>query len=185
MAYSISGDSTYSHSKTDSSSQGRESTSSSVRRLDDQTYQELQRTLRRMQAGAEEEDPRYSKQAAINDTKGIVDSIFADYADTALPQILERQGQSGGYSSTGTQLLANDAYSRTTAKASEVVLQAIQGYAATQNEKRQTSIQGLGTVLEGLLAAREDSTSSSTFNTSSRSRTSGWSKKISGSYSGF
>lgn len=170
---------TYSQSKTDSSSQGRENSSTSVRRLDGETYQELQKTLRQMQRATEEEDPRYSKQAAIRDSKGIVDSIFADYADTALPQILERQGQSGGYSSTGTQLLANDAYARTTAKASEVIMSAIQGYAATQNQKRQTGIQGLGTVLEGLLAAREDTTNNSSFTSSSKAKTSGFSAKAS------
>lgn len=163
----------YSQSSSTSSSTGRERTSTQTRRLSDQQYMELSSTLRQLQGNVEDEDIAYSKDQAIKDSKGLIDNIFAEYRDQDLPQILEKQGSTGAYSSTGTQLLANDAYARTTAKASSAVLGAIASYADIQNQKRATSTNALSSVLSGLLAAREDTNTQSVFSTSSKSRSKG------------
>jgi len=179
----VEGSSTFSQSSTTSNSSGRERSTSQTRRLTDQQYMELSRTMRELQAGVEEEDAAFSKAQAIKDSKGLVDNIFAEYRDQDLPQILEKQAVTGAYSSTGTQLLANDAYARTTAKASSAVLGAIASYADIQNQKRATSTNALSSVLSGLLAAREDNTTQSVFSTASKTKTKGQTHKISGGYS--
>ena len=179
----VEGSSTFTNSSTKSSSTGKERTNTSVKRLSDEQYMELSRTLREMQGQVEEEDAAFSKGQAIKDSKGLVDNIFAEYRDQDLPQILEKQGATGAYSSTGTQLLANDAYARTTAKASSAVLGAIASYADIQNQKRNTSANALSSVLSGLLAAREDTATTSVFSTDSRSKSKGQTHKVSAGFS--
>lgn len=173
----FSGSASTSSSSSSSNSSGREGTTSQTRRLTDEQYLELSNTLRQLQGDIEDPDEAFSKKQAIKDSKGLVDSIFAEYKDQDLPQILEKQGATGAYSSTGTQLLANDAYARTTAKASSAVLQAISGYADIQNQKRSTSTNALSSILSGLLAAREDNTTNSVFSTESSSKSKGKSLK--------
>lgn len=162
-----------------SKSTGAETSNTNTRRLSDADYESLSATLRRMQSGSEEEDAKYSKEAAIRDTKGLVDSIFSEYRKTDLPQIMEQQGKTGGYSSSGAQLLSNDAFATATNKAASTVLGAIQGYSQIQNDKRQTSIQGLSSILSGLLQARESSTVDSVFSTNSSSKAKGKSASLS------
>lgn len=183
MAWGIKGSSSFSNSSTTSNTTGRERSSTQTKRLTDAQYMELSRTMRELQGDVESEDIAYSKDQAVKDSKGLVDNIFAEYRDQDLPQILEKQGATGAYSSTGTQLLANDAYARTTAKASSAVLGAIASYADIQNQKRATSTNALSSVLSGLLASREDTTTQSVFSTSSKSKSKGQTHKISGSYS--
>lgn len=172
-------DYTRSSTDTSSSSSGTERGSTSTRRLGDQQYSELSRTLRTLQRDVEEEDPLYSKSAAIKDSRGLVESIFNQYRESDLPNILTQQGQAGAYSSTGTQMLANDAFARANTQASSAVLQAIGSYAGIQSEKRSVAGQSLSTVLQGLLAAREDIATQSAFDTKSKAKSVGKTTKVS------
>lgn len=165
----------YTRSSTDTSSRGSgtERSSTSTRRLGDQQYKELSATLRTLQQDLDQYSPEYSKSAAIKDSKGLVESIFQQYRESDLPNILQQQGQAGAYSSTGTQMLANDAFARANTQASSTVMQAIQSYAGIQNERRSVSSAALNNVLSGLLAAREDVTNQSSFTTQSSSKAKG------------
>jgi hypothetical protein len=71
----------------------------------------------------------YNKALGISDAHDLVDSIFAEYRDTDLPQIYQSMNGSGGYNSTTAQLLANDAYARATAKAAKETLDNVAKYA--------------------------------------------------------
>lgn len=183
MAFGVTGGLTTTKSETDTRSRGSEQGVTRSRRLDEAQIQELSRTMRGLQRDVEEEDERYGKSAAIADTKGIVNQIFQDYRETTLPDILSQQSAAGAYSSTGTQLLANDAFARTTNQASATVLQAISEYAGIQDQRRQTASNALSNVLQGILASREDTSYSTLFDTSSQSKAKGTTKKISGGFS--
>lgn len=181
--FNFGADYTRSSSDTSSRSTGTERTSTSTRRLGDQQYKELSATLRSLQSDLDEYAPQYSKEAAVKDTKGLVESIFNQYRESDLPNILQQQGQSGAYSSTGTQQLANDAFSRATTQASSAVLQAITSYADIQNQRRSVSGAALNNVLSGLLAAREDTTATSAFTTQGSSKSRGKTTKASAGFS--
>lgn len=164
----------YSQSSTTSSGSGSEQSNSVTQRLNSDQINYLSNLLGTM--GDEMAyDPNYSKDAAIADSQGIVDNIFRSYRESSLPNILERQTQTGAYSGTGTQLLANDAYARTTSQASEAVMNAIMGYADIQNQRRATASNAMSSILGGLLSAREETTASSQFRTDSQSKTTGMS----------
>lgn len=75
----------------------------------------------------------YSKDAAFKDSDAIVQQIFNEFQNTALPQIYNAQANSGGYNSTTGQLLANDAFSRTVAQAQAAKLKAASDYGAVAN----------------------------------------------------
>lgn len=168
----------YSQSSTKSSSSGSEQMNSVTQRLGSDQINYLSGLMQ--QLGDEFGfDPDYSKDQAIADSQGIVDNIFRQYSETALPNILERQTQTGAYSGTGTQLLMNDAFARTTAQASEAVMSAIMGYADIQNQRRGTASNAMSSILGGLLQAREETTGSSSFRTESQSKTQGMSAGVS------
>lgn len=76
----------------------------------------------------------YGKEAAINDSMGLINSIFKEYQNVALPNIHQAGINSGGYNSTTGQLLANDAYAATTNKAAATVLQAIKEYRGIEQQ---------------------------------------------------
>jgi hypothetical protein len=180
--FNFGADYTRSSSDTSSRGSGTERSTTSTRRLGDQQYRELSATMRRLQADLDEYSPEYSKEAAVKDTKGLVESIFTQYRESDLPNILQQQGQSGAYSSTGTQLLANDAFARANTQASSAVLQAIGTYAGIQNERRSVSSSALSNVLSGLLAAREDVTQESAYSTVSSSKAKGKTTKASAGF---
>jgi hypothetical protein len=73
-------------------------------------------------------DSQYTKDKAIADSSGVVDSIFKKFKEVALPQIYTAQNQSGGYNSTGAQQLADSAYGQATADSASVVLDTINKY---------------------------------------------------------
>lgn len=90
--------------------------------------------LRQVQGGP---DAAFSKEAAQLDARATVDQIFKDFQRDALPNILSLQGQSGTYSNTGVQGLANDAYAQTVGKAGALVLDTIAKYAGIQQAGEQ------------------------------------------------
>lgn len=182
MGFGFSGSFTKSKSKSSTTASGSEQTQSSTRRLDAAQQEELKRLLTQFGLSSTTEDVAFSKSAAIRDATDMVNSIFADYREQELPQILGGMSASGAYSATGGQLLSNDAMARTTNKAAQTVLGNIASYAGIANQKRQTSIAGLDTAVNALLASQEDTTMSSQFQTRSQTKSSGSSGKLSGSF---
>lgn len=91
--------------------------------------------LSQIQAGP---DAAFSKDAATNDTREAISNIFTEYSEQDLPQILSLQSQSGTYSNTQTQQLANDAFARTVGKAGSLLLDTIAKYAGIQQAGRET-----------------------------------------------
>ncbi len=180
--FSISGSLTHSKSSSTTNATGSETGSSSTRRLDAAQQEELKRLLTQFGLSANKEDAAFSKSAAIKDATALVNSIFSDYKEQELPQIIGGMSTSGAYSATGGQLLTNDAYARTTNKAAQTVLANIASYADIANQKRQTSIAGLDTAVNALIASQEDTTMASEFKTRSKTNSKGWSHKIAGSY---
>lgn len=80
-------------------------------------------------SGGTGEDPRYSKEAAISDSQGMVASIFDRYRKDALPDIFSSQGRAGAYNNTSAQLMANDAFAQANTAAAGVVMDTIVKYA--------------------------------------------------------
>lgn len=76
----------------------------------------------------------YSKDAAILDAQGAVANLFNQYKNNTLPEIYQAQNLSGGYNGSTSQLLANDAFAATTAKAAALNLDAIQKYRKIQQD---------------------------------------------------
>lgn len=59
---------------------------------------------------------------AQRDSKSVVDNIFTQYQEEALPEIFTASESAGVYGSSGAQTLANDAYARTVSNASELTM---------------------------------------------------------------
>lgn len=70
----------------------------------------------------------YNKITAQADANQLVNSIFLDYREEALPQIYQAQNGVSAWNSTTAQLLVNDAYAKTVSKAAGVVLDNIGKY---------------------------------------------------------
>jgi len=166
-----------SQSTTTSSSSGNESSSANSRRLDVAQENELKKLLTKFGLGMGAEDAQYSKGAAIADASGMINELFEQYRNTDLPQILSAQGQSGGFSSSGAQLLVNDAYARTVSKGAGVIAQNIANYEGIQQAQKAGATTSFASILQGLLGAKESSSASSAFSTKSKSKTTAVSAK--------
>lgn len=144
-------------------------------------------------------DPGYTKQDAIADSQGLVDSIFRQFRSTSLPQIYAAQGSAGAYNSTGAQLMANDAYADTVSKAQSAVLGNIKSYADITAQMKAAGTDETNSRVGALLSAlglqqdatkkqtgteNVDQTTNFTSSTKSFSKTKGKSAGIGGSFSG-
>lgn len=170
MVMKIGGSTDIGISQTTASSSGTKREESATRRLtakDEAFVQELMRAF----GSKTTADTAGARKNAIKDTKGIVDELFRSYKEQALPEIMSKQQQSGGYGATTTQMLGNDAYARTVNQAAATQLNAISAYEATELNRSQLALQGLSTSLQSLIAAREDTTASGAFSTKSKSTT--------------
>ena len=77
----------------------------------------------------------FSRTQALADSQGLVAEIFNQYKNNALPEIYQGQVSSGGYNSTTSQLLANDAFASASSKAAAQMVDTILKYnAANQND---------------------------------------------------
>ncbi len=110
-----------------------------------QLAEALAMLLGEARAGAGE----WSKSAAKADSKDAVAALFRDYKQTALPKIYGAQTQTGGYGSTGAQLLANDAFASATAKAAQLQQATISDYAKNRQQQLQVLAGLLGTQTAG------------------------------------
>lgn len=79
----------------------------------------------------------YSKADAVTDVAGTISSIFRQFKEQDLPQIMGQMGLAGAYNSTGAQFLANDAFAEATAKSADTTLQALKDYAGITRENEQ------------------------------------------------
>jgi len=68
----------------------------------------------------------FDPAAAAASASGVVKSIFDAYQKTALPKIADMSNRGGSYDSTAHQLMANDAFAKATAEASDTVLRVVQ-----------------------------------------------------------
>lgn len=88
----------------------------------------------------------FSKNMAIADTQGQVNELFRTYANTSLPQIYQAENTSGGYNSATGQMMANDAFAQTVAKAQAQQLDTIKTYRALQQGDFSTLAQLVGSI---------------------------------------
>lgn len=91
----------------------------------------------------------YGKQAAIADSRGLVSSIFREYQNEALPQIMQMEAGSGGYNSSTGQLLANDAFAGAVSKSQAAVLDTINKYRAIEQNDFATLAKLVGSIPGG------------------------------------
>lgn len=157
---------------------GSEATRQTTQRLDNASIASLTSLLQSVQdsiTGKKE----FTREAAIQDSEGIVKDLFTQFAETALPQIISKASQGGAYNSSAAKLLSDNLFAQTVGKAAEVRVNAISQYAQANAAKQQTAAQTLGTVLQGLLQAKETSTLDSMVNSVTSSRFKGKSQNTS------
>lgn len=167
-------------STTNSSASGNQSSLENTRRLssDDEAY--VKDLLKVFGSGAKV-DLSAARKNAIADTKLSVESLFSQYKDTALPQIMTAQQRTGGYGSTTAQALSNDAFAKTVGQAGQLQLNAINQYETNALNKSQQALSGFSTSLQALLQANETKTAASAFSSKSKSTTN--SASVSGNFS--
>ena len=168
MAWNVSGG--HSISQTNSSGSGSQDESATTRRLsvDDEMYM---KDLLRSFGAATTPDLKSARQNAIKDSEGAITDIFNQFKDFALPEIMTKQQQSGGYGGSTTQLLANDAGARAVAQGAAVRLNAINQYENTALSRSQQALSGMSTSLQALLSAQETSSKTSAYKTKAKSTT--------------
>ena len=91
-------------------------------------------------------DIEYSKDTAIADAQGTVNTIFDTFKDEALVQVYYPQCIANGYNSTTMQLLSNNAYAKTVSEGAKVVLDNIQKYAGIRVSDLQVMSQLIGAI---------------------------------------
>lgn len=146
MALGLSFGGSKSKSKTQSSSKSTSSGTSILEGMDAEAKAQLDDFLGILMgrvAGPNAEDPRYSKEAAIADSTGMVASIFNQYEKTALPKIFSGMGKAGAYNSTGSQLMANDAFAQANTDAAGVVMDTILNYAKLSRGEQDAETEAL------------------------------------------
>jgi hypothetical protein len=158
MMFSIGGKTGISQTKEEGQStartSGNEASKQTTQRLSDSNIADLSALLKTIQGnitGSKE----FTREAAIQDSAGIVKELFAQYSQQALPQIISKASQSGAYNSTAAQLLADNAFAETISKSAQVRTNAIAQYAQADATKQQVQTQTLGTILQSLLQAKE------------------------------
>lgn len=99
---------------------------------------------------------QYTRANALADSRGVVDSITRQLRENAIPQILSGQVEAGGYNSTGSTALANDAVQRASETASNLAMDQINKYGALQTN----NLTGAATVMDALKGVNTTETSS-------------------------
>ena len=74
-------------------------------------------------------DSTYSKQNAINDSSGAINSLFENFKDE-IPAVYQPECIVNGYNSTTMQLLVNNAFAKTMVEGAKLQLANIKDYAA-------------------------------------------------------
>lgn len=122
-------------------------------------------------------ESQYTRENAITDASGVVNDIFRQYREQALPEIYSAQGSTGAYNSSAAQLLANDAYGSAVSQSAQVVTDNIARYAELGQNEQQLAISSLldALKLQGSAYEQEnvDQTSNSIFESTSNTRSRG------------
>lgn len=82
---------------------------------------------------------RFSKEAAIRDTQGVVESIIRRNLENTLPQIRSAQTSAGLMNDTTSSLMENDLQARINRESQATILDTIQKYAQLQQAAAQTA----------------------------------------------
>lgn len=98
----------------------------------------------------------FAKSQAIADARYFYDDIFREHREKNLPQIWNNQCRSGLYLDTTSQLLANDAYSRTVDKAGAATIETVIKYADVEISRSNPVNQGFATRLQDHKATEEN-----------------------------
>jgi hypothetical protein len=154
-------------STTNTSSSGSSAENSKVRRLSEADEAFVSNLMRNFSAGGEA-DLKGARANALKDVKGSINNLFSEFSNTVLPQIMTQQNRTGGYNSSTSQLLTNDAFARTVAQGASLTMDAVSRYENAALAKSAQALQGFGTSLDALLNASQ--TSSTTLDSKSKSR---------------
>lgn len=155
---------------------GTENIFNVVERLDQNTIAQLTELLG-MFSGELSEESEYTRERALQDVRGLVDATFQEYAQEYLPQVLTAQSQTGSFSSSAAQELADRGYADAVQRGTQLQLSAIAEYAGLANQERQTSLGGLQAALQGLLGARETTTGTTEIDTETKGTSKGRSRE--------
>lgn len=180
MSFSIGGGRGSSSSR--STTTGSESGRSTTTRLDQDQLDLVQQLTSLLAGNLQGGGTQFSANQARQDVQGSIENLYRTYSESVLPQIFSTQAGAGAYNSSTAQLLANDAFARTTAEAGALELQAITDYAQLGQQQQNITLQGLQALLNAQLQARETQEYSSSFTSTTRSRGSGSSFNLSGGY---
>lgn len=167
---------TRSSTTTSGKASGAETSTGQTRVLDTATEEELKGLLTQFSLGATGTG-KFTREQALLDVGGQVKQLFTDMSEQYIPKIMEQQATGGGYSGSGAQLLANDAFSRTVAQASTLQTGAIKDYETMNQAGRTLDLQGFSTALQGLLGAKKDTSEQSQFASQNSSKSVGKSVK--------
>lgn len=129
-----------------------------------------------------EGDGQYSRENAIADAQGVVQNIFREFSEKALPEIYSAERGTGAYNATATQFLANDAFGEAVSRSAQVVQKNIIDYAQLGQNDSQLQISALLDALKLQGSAYErtdlDQESSSQFSGTSSTNTRGSSSSM-------
>lgn len=131
-----------------SSTKASTTTNTTVKKFDEQSKMVLDQLMQYLQGGLPNAGADFSRNNAIADSQNIVKSIFDQYKQTALPQIAMGMQGAGVYNATAGQSLANDAFGKATANASQAVLDNIIKYAGLKQQDQSLTLNGLLNTLQ-------------------------------------
>lgn len=157
-------------STTGTTSSGSSTEKSNIRRLSEADEAFVSNLMKNFSSGATA-DLGKARATALKDVKGSVNQLFSEFSNTVLPQIMTQQNRTGGYGSTTSQLLTNDAFARTVAQGAALTLNAVTQYENVALAKSAQALQGLGTSLDALLQASQTGTVATDSKSKSRSTT--------------
>ena len=191
MPFTLGGSSASSSSKSTTNSSGSSTTelsgSSITSRFDEQAKNLLDALTNNAFNRAEGEDSEYTRENAIADSQATIQGIFREFSEKSLPEIYSAERGTGAYNATATQFLANDAFGEAVARSAEVVQQNIMNYAQLGQQESQLQISTLLDALKLQGSAYEateiDQESSSEYESTSNTRTSGSSSSIGAGFS--
>lgn len=175
-----------SKSATTSTSSGSGTSVTDITRMDEASKWELDQLMQLMGDKVGAPSQEYSKAAAIGDVAGVVNNLFNQFREQALPQIFSAEGATGGYGSTSAQFMANDAFAETLGRAAQVSMENIGRYADISNKEQSLNLEGLiqALNLQKEAVAREATAESYTSKSSSKTKGKGSQMGIGASLTG-
>jgi hypothetical protein len=100
-----------------------------------------------------QQNQQFSQGNATSGAQGTVDALFREFKNDALPKIHAASNTRGAYNSTTEQLLANDAYASTVAKAAQAMMSNRVNFGQLQSQYKGINGSAVGNDLSNLLGA--------------------------------